>query len=407
MMTFVPEGLPTCHKCNREAPEGAVYCPFCGRPLNPKRNKHKRGNGQGTAVQRGKTWTARVVVAYKLSNDDPPHKQPVYRTKGGFKTKREALDYCVTLKAQDFKPKGPAPQLIAYWQIYENGELESLSKSKQTAYKGAWRKLKAIHYRPVDQLTVAELRETVNAVASTYYTVRDCKSVLTNLFKLAGADGWCSKDIPSYIVMPKLEEKQRTAFTVEEQTALWKLYESGDLRAAIPLLMICTGIMPGEAQNLRVEHIDLASRKITGVGVKTKVRKATPVYIPHDLLPVMEDLISNAQSSGYIFVRNEDKWYTDYYSALAAAKCRRLEPYCCRHTTATRLAITENIAPQTIQRMMRWSTTKMLDRYAHPDDADVFQAANTFTRSEKPKGNPDGEPPADEPQTLLPTMLPT
>lgn len=378
-----------CRKCQREAPNGALYCPFCGLSFYPKRNTHKRGNGLGTAIRRGKSWTARVVVAYKLSNDDPPHKQPVYRTKGGFKTKRDALDYCVTLKAMDFKPKGPAPQIIHYWETYEQGELKSLSKSKQTAYRGAWKKLKAIHYRPVDQLTVAEIREAVSAVAKTYYTARDCKSVLTHLFKLAGADGWCSKDIPSYIVLPPLEEKEREAFTVEEQTALWKLYESGDLRAAIPLLMICTGIMPGEAQSLKVEHIDLEARKITGVGMKTKVRKASPVYIPDDLLPVMEDLLANAQPSGYIFVRSEEKWYSDYYAALAAAKCRRLEPYSCRHTTATRLAITENIAPQTIRRVMRWSTTKMLDRYAHPDETDVFQAANTFKNATQTDAEPE------------------
>lgn len=40
----------------------------------------------------------------------------------------------------------------------------------------------------------------------------------------------------------------------------------------------------------------------------------------------------------------------------------------------------KGIAPQTIKRMMRWSTTKMLDRYAHPDDADVINAANTIRR---------------------------
>ena len=388
-----------CRKCQREAPNDALYCPFCGFSFYPKRNTHKRGNGQGTAIKRGNTWTARVVMGYKaveVEEGKPPRMQAVYRTKGGFKTKRDALDYCVTLKAQDFKPKGPAPQLITYWQIYENGELESLSKSKQTAYKGAWKKLKAIHYRPVDQITVAELREAVNAIAATYYTVRDCKSVLTHLFNLAGADGWCPKDLPSYIVLPKLEEKERQVFTEDEQTALWKLYESGDLRAAIPLLMICTGIMPGEVQNLKVENIDLEARKITGIGMKTKVRKASPVYIPDDLLPVMEDLISGAQPSGYIFIRNEDKWYADYYAVIAAAKCRRLEPYCCRHTTATRLAITENIAPQTIKRMMRWSTTKMLDRYAHPDETDVLQAANTFTRSDKSKVLPAGEPSTNE-----------
>jgi len=229
-----------------------------------------------------------------------------------------------------------------------------------------------------EAVTVAQLRELVSGVAPSYYPARDCKTLLTRLFELAGADGWCSKDLPSYIVLPRLEEKQRQVFTDMEQAALWKLYEAGDMRAAIPLLMISTGMMPGEMQRLKVERIDLADHTISGVGMKTKVRRESPVFIPDDAMPLVEDLITHAQPSGFLWARNEDKWYAEYYAALSAANCRRLEPYCCRHSTATRLAISEGIAPQTIKRMMRWSTTKMLDRYAHPDDAHVRQAANTL-----------------------------
>lgn len=337
-----------------------------------------RPNGSGTAYKRGRTWTARVVVGWKTAEDG--HAVPIYRSKGGFPTKRAALEHCVALKDKNYRPKVDAPQLLAYWNTYSTGELEKLSKSKQVAYRGAWLKLKALHLRPVDQITVAELREECAKVAHSYYTMRDCKTVLTRLFEFAGADGWCSKDLPSYIVLPKLNEKERQVFTDTEQLALWKLYETGDLRAAIPLLMICTGMMPGEMQSLKVENIDLEAHKITGIGMKTKVRRESPVYLPEDVMPVVEDLIQHAQPTGYLWPRNETKWYNTYYAALEAAGCRRLEPYCCRHTTATRLAITENIAPQTIRRMMRWSTSKMLDRYAHPDDADVIEAANTIRK---------------------------
>lgn len=368
-----------CRKCHREAPEMAAYCPYCGlslSPTNPSRKPRTRPNGAGTAYKRGKTWTSCVVVGWKLVDDG--HAIPIYRTKGGFKTRREALEYCAILR--NSKPKAKSPTLYDYWNTYQNGEYEALSKSKQVAYKGAWNKLAALHYRPIDQITVSELRETVSSVAPTHYTARDCKTILTRLFELAGADGWCNKDIPSYIILPKLNEKERQVFDESEQLALWKLYESGDLRAAIPLLMICTGMMPGEMQNLKVENIDLTAHKITGVGMKTKVRKESPVFLPSDILPVVEDLIAHAMPSGYLWPRNPDKWYAAYYAALEAAGCRRLEPYCCRHTTATRLAITENIAPQTIRRMMRWSTTKMLDRYAHPAETDVMTAADTITR---------------------------
>ena len=110
--------------------------------------------------------------------------------------------------------------------------------------------------------------------------------------------------------------------------------------------------------------------------MKTKVRKKTPITIPDCLVPVLSDLMENAQPSGFIWPQNEQGWYDSYYKSLETAGCSRLTPYCCRHTTATALAVTENIAPQTIRKLMRWSTTKMLDRYAHPDQSDALAAAN-------------------------------
>lgn len=112
--------------------------------------------------------------------------------------------------------------------------------------------------------------------------------------------------------------------------------------------------------------------------LKTKVRKASPIVLADSILPVVESLIANAQKSGKIFKGKKAPFYDRYYEALQAAGCRPLSPYSCRHTTATALAITENIAPQTVKRVMRWSNSRMLDRYAHPDNADALAAVNAI-----------------------------
>ena len=337
-----------------------------------------RGNGQGCAYKRGNSWTASATIGFRPPNKEGSKPIPIKRTKSGFQTKREALEYVAVLRAGGVvKPKA-VPRLSAYWQIYRDGEFTKLSSSKQTAYKIAWKKLSPIHDMYVDTITIEKLRETVSTACSTYYPARDCKSLLTNLYTLAGAEGFANRDLPSYIVLPALEEKERQPFTPEEQTALWKLYESGNKDAAIPLLMIYTGMMPGEAFNLKTSNINIADRMIVNAGLKTKVRKQTPIVIADTILPLIEDLLANAMPSGYIWKHVEDEWYAAYYNALTLANCRRLTPYSCRHTTATALAVTENIAPQTIKRVMRWSTTKMLDRYAHPETTDALNAVNAI-----------------------------
>ncbi|MBO7663225.1 MAG: tyrosine-type recombinase/integrase, partial [Clostridia bacterium] len=139
-----------------------------------------------------------------------------------------------------------------------------------------------------------------------------------------------------------------------------------------------TGMMPGEAIALTVDKIDLENRVIIGAGMKTKVRKATPIVLAESIVPVAEALVAHARPDGRLWTGRTKTWYKEYYEALAAAGVRPLSPYSCRHTTATALAITEGIAPQTVRKVMRWANTKMLDRYAHPQTSDALAAVNTL-----------------------------
>ena len=346
-----------------------------------KRRTKSRGNGTGSAYWSSKYryWVAQAVVDWRVIADDKPL-VPVKRTKGGFKRKEDALAYCQTLKNGPQKPV-TVPTIAVYWETFKAGKYEDLSASKKQAYRTAWKKLDRIQYTPIDQLTVADLQQLVTEKCPSYYTARDVRTLLIMLFRLAAAEGNARQELPTFIRLPQMEETEQTPFSETEQKALWKAYEGGDLRAAAPLLMIYTGMMPGEAMALKVEQIDLAGHRIHGAGMKTKVRKKTDIVLAEAIIPLVQDLIDHAQSSGYIWKRVESDWYADYYAALEAAGCRRLTPYSCRHTTATALAVTKNIAPQTVKKVMRWSTAAMLDRYAHPDQKDALKAVNRLKKA--------------------------
>ena len=372
-----------CPKCKSDNPAGAVFCNQCGKKLTatPKRRTKSRGNGTGTAFKRGSTWTAQVVYDRVVVADDKPLKK-LTRSKGGFRTREEALQYCPTLKNGPQKA-ALAPPLSHYWDTYKDGPYEALSASKQQAYRTAWNKLEKIHDTRIDQLTVSDLQKLVSEKCSTYYTARDVRTLLISLFRIASAEGYVRQEIPTFIRLPALEEKEQTPFSQTEQAALWKRYEDGDLRAAVPLLMIYTGMMPGEAMRLRVDQIDIPGRRIHGAGMKTKVRKSTDIVLADQIVPLVQDLIDHAQPSGYIWKRVEPEWYANYHAVLKDAGCRDLPPYSCRHTTASALAIDKNIAPQTVTKVMRWSSARMLDRYAHPDQKDALKAVNKIKKPKK------------------------
>lgn len=367
--------MSDCIKCSKSIPAGAPFCPWCGtsQTVQKKKPVRKRGNGTGTAIKRGRTWTARVVLGYTAAPDGTLRAK--YATKGGFRTKADALAYCPSLFMS--RPE-TSPTLMHYWNVYERTDLPKLSDSKQQAYEIAWRKIEKLHHIKMDVFDVSVLRTEVDKVASSYYTVRDIKVLLTHLFRLAAADGYANKDLPSFINLPKLNETKREPFTPDEQASLWRAYESGTPYVDYVLLMIYTGMMPGEVLNMTVDMVDLENKVIRGAGKKTSVRKSSPVVLPDCILPLLSSMIEG--KNGKVFPLHEKNFYSHYYDALSLAGVRKLPPYSCRHTTATALAITENIAPQTVQKVMRWSTTRMLDRYAHPDMQDARAAVNTLKK---------------------------
>lgn len=64
----------------------------------------------------------------------------------------------------------------------------------------------------IADITVEDLKRTVADACPTYYTSRDAKALLRKLYSLADADGIGNPRLPSYINLPKLNEKKGKHF---------------------------------------------------------------------------------------------------------------------------------------------------------------------------------------------------
>jgi len=381
-----------CPRCEKEIPNDAVLCCYCGRTIVRKAPSkiHQRPNGTGTVFQRKgqKTWTAQYTIPTGWYLDENGKRHRKYKTKGGFAKKADALNYIETLRKEN--DRKPCPPLSEYWKQYSEGDLLKLGQDKITAYKIAWRRMESLSARRVDTISLKEMQSCVDEHTSTFYPAKDMRQLFKALFRRAAAEKYVDKDLPEFISLPELEEGEQTPFTVDEQKALWKCYESGYRDAAIPLIMIYTGMMTGEMEKLERSMIRWDDNLIVGVSLKTKVRRKSPVFFPDDIKPLLADLY--ADHEGPIFTKHKQDIYNRFYAALAAAGTRKLVPYSCRHTTATRLAINETIAPQTVKKVMRWSTSKLLDRYAHPDNTDALAAVQTLNAKKPEETAPPAAP---------------
>ena len=108
------------------------------------------------------------------------------------------------------------------------------------------------------------------------------KTILSHLFKRAVAEGNARTNLSEFIRLPPLEEKEMQPFTEEELHKLWEAYGAGDRIIGFVLLMIYTGMMPGELAKFTPDMVDWEKGEIIGCGLKTKKRKQTPIVFPAD-----------------------------------------------------------------------------------------------------------------------------
>lgn len=235
-------------------------------------------------------------------------------------------------------------------------------------------------FKPINDLSIKDLQDIIDKKARTHYPARDIKTLLSHMFKMAMAEEWVRSNLADFISLPKLEEEEMQPFNELELRKFWDAYGKGDVFIGYVLLMIYTGMMPGELQALKKDMINWEACEIQGCGLKTKKRKNTPIVFPQIIAPVLLELTQQSKSKiGNVLCMNKDGFYDEYHAALARAGVRDLPPYSCRHTTATALAL-GNITPSVIQEVMRHTKFATTQRYIHPDTGSAHDAVNAMSK---------------------------
>lgn len=336
-----------CRKCHRETPPDALYCPYCGVSLNPNkytRRPRTRPNGTGTAFKRGNTWTARVVVGWKYRDDDTS--TPIWRTKGGFLKKKDALNYCQTL----LKSQKEAKVRLSMRQIYDAWlptHETKVGRSTMDCYRAAWK-----YYLPIHDLTFADidlddLQECIDDCPRGKRTKENMKAIASLLMKYAIPRHQTDMNYAEFLYTGNGAKGTRPAFTPEHIERIRQ--QIGITPHAEDVYCMCyTGFRTAEFVALRKENY------IDGIlyqGIKTEAGFDRAVPVSDKIKPYIDARMSG--SSEYLFPKDDGSrmsasYFREvyFYKVLDAAGIQPLPtkdrpayyvPYSARHAFANML----------------------------------------------------------------------
>lgn len=332
--------------------------------METKRKPKTRGNGQGTAYKRGRTWEAQVVVGWKKSKKDPTGPLvPEKRRKGGFASKKEAIQYLEKLRHEGLtRRRRTLEQVYDDWSaLYES----RVGSSTMVNYLSAYNHFRKLHGLFMDEITPDDLQRCMDECPAGHRTHQNMKCVAGLLWGYACDQKIVDRDITSNLFIGRGSSVQRDPITKDEVAAVRGAI--GSSRYADYIYCLCyLGFRPGEMLELTKDMLhcttipaddDHPDRTVYYFinGKKTPAGKDRIVIVPDQILEIVLSRLfipgTDLMFPMYVFSRKEGnpfchfKPMTHEYFNKHVFKPLLLRlgftgdkvPYCARHTYADML----------------------------------------------------------------------
>lgn len=213
-----------------------------------------------------------------------------------------------------------------------------------------------------------------------------------NLYRIALINNVVNRDESIYIVKPKSEiveikKPMETTYNDMIET-INKIYELNIndrdkfLSQSALIIMYYTGMRGAEVCALNKDYIyfdkkmlyvceSVGSTSKEQIAIKKTKTSSSIRYIPiHDeLIPVLKQLILQANGDNYLFIRNNGKYMTgDKLSEVCRLATKgEFRPYTLRHQFSTDMLL-NNVDIKTIQELMGHTSSTMTVSYARSND---------------------------------------
>lgn len=341
----------------------------------------KKPNGYGGVIKlpgkRRKPYLARVTIGWEeaVATKGPRKGQKVakqiFRNLGTAATKREAWALLEKHNANPIPLRADMTlgELYAEWSAVKYPQV---SKSTEDGYRAAWLRLCQYEKEKVRNIRTAHFQDVIDncyAEGLSSSTLQKVRTLAVQLMDKAMAEDVVSKNYAKLVTMPRMKKPKGKRFSDLDVAKLWKSLDVPWVDTI--LIMIYSGMRPGEMLGLTRFNIDWDLMVITGAGIKTEAGQERLIPIHPKIAPLLRRWYDIGGET--LICRDGKQIRLDYYRkylyypTLEKIGLPKLNPHCCRHTFASRAAAA-GIIPKYIQAMVGhadYSTTA--NTYTHPE----------------------------------------
>ena len=360
-----------CRKCRENIPEGSRYCNRCGAKQDVSHKPKSRGNGTGSVYQLpNKSWIAIRVLGYSAGEDGKTHR--VTRSKSGFRTKKEALEYLPQLAKERPKVSPTLQKLYETWL-----PTHQATQSTLNCYKAAYKYFAPLQYVKLSDITIDDLQECLDDCPKGKRTMQNMRTLCGLLYKYAVPRGLASLNLGEYLRVRGGDEGHKDALPADALQAIQA--HVGSVPGADYVLCQCyLGFRPSELLALDAKDYDPQERAFTG-GAKTEAGKNRVVTVSPKIQPIIDRLV-RGKTQGPVFCAPGGgrmgiaAYRRLFYSTLEecgvenpteekdGVSRRKYTPHSCRHTFATLMKNAPGSDKDKLE-LMGHTSTEMLRHY--------------------------------------------
>ena len=342
----------TCPRCGETIPDGALFCPWCGKRQTattppPQRKKRRRPKGSGSVYKKSDEGRVRPWVA----------KTGTGELLGSFATSTEAV---LALDDYNTRHTSVARMKYTFEEVYERWKavhFKDVGPKGQYSYEQAFLKAEPLYNREMRELKTEDYQQVITALADAGLSRSTCekqRQLFSQLCKWAMQNDIISVNYSEGLQLPSPSKKKERTLTDEEIDKLHAVADDRSdrlqLTAQIALVLVYTGMRIDELLSIRRDDVHLDAGYLIG-GEKTDAGRRRTIPILDPIRTILAGWILDSLGSEYLLPtsngRKKDVNTVEHSFRALMISCGinqpdtpkelRVTPHSLRRTAATRL----------------------------------------------------------------------